>query len=37
VHKVLAIGVPLYLIAFAASIAIYWSDWWMALVQRMFA
>jgi hypothetical protein len=37
VHKVLAIGVPLYLIAFAASIAIYWSDWWLALVQHMLA
>lgn len=33
VHKVLAVGVPLYLMAFAASIAIYWSDWWFALVQ----
>jgi hypothetical protein len=37
VHKVLAIGVPLYLIVFAASIAIYWSDWWLAFVQHMFA
>ena len=37
VHKVLAIGVSLYLIAFAASIAIYWSDWWLALARRVLA
>jgi len=36
VHRVLAIGAPLYLAAFAASIAIYWSDWWLALVRRGF-
>lgn len=37
VHKVLAIGALLYLIAFAASIAIYWSDWWLALARRVLA
>jgi len=37
VHKVLAIGVPIYLISFAASIAIYWSDWWLLLVRRVLA
>ena len=37
VHKVLAIGVPLYLIAFAASITIYWSDWWFVLARRVLA
>jgi uncharacterized membrane protein len=37
VHKALAIGVPLYLVAFAASIAIYWSDWWFALARRLLA
>ncbi len=35
VHKVLAIGVPLYLMAFVTSIAIYWSDWWLVLVRRV--
>jgi hypothetical protein len=35
IHKVLAIGLPIYFISIAASIAIYWSDWWLLLARRV--